>query len=261
MSVRRESCEVGYVVPTLGTRPKYLKQALHSIRESGDIYIVVVAPESVHQSLTQFHLLYDILVRDPGQGLATAINEGIRNLPESVKFCNWLGDDDLLEPFNFPNVLKTLEHSTNIVMVYGRCTYINEHGTSIWRSASGSYATLLMRLGPQLIPQPGALIRRDAFNQIGGLNATYKWAFDLDLFIRLASIGRLHFVPVEVSFFRWHADSLSVRGRKGSVYEASKIRLRHLNPVIRHIAVPWEFVLRRIIYWAGLRLTRLASRQ
>ena len=87
---------IGIVVPTLGTRPDYLNQALRSIRSAGDCHITVVTPKPEFITNNFSAELFDDVVEDPNNGLAQAINAGMYSLPSSVKFANWLGDDDLL---------------------------------------------------------------------------------------------------------------------------------------------------------------------
>ncbi len=113
-----------------------------------------------------------------------------------------------------------------------------------------------MRVGPQLIPQPGSLFDRSVFDSIGGLDESWKWAFDLDLFLRLAQRGKLVFVNTTLAEFRWHDGSLSVGGRKGSVTEASAIRRQFLPRALRPVSVVWEPLLRRVILFAGARMNR-----
>ena len=98
-------------------------------------------------------------------------------------------------------------------------------------------------------------MRRDMYEQIGGLNQEFKWAFDLDLFIRLSRVGRLQFTPQTLAKFRWHDGSLSVGGRAGSASEASVIRIAALPRWIQLLAPLWEAPIRRIILRAGNRLT------
>jgi len=97
-------------------------------------------------------------------------------------------------------------------------------------------------------------MRIDAYEQIGGLNHQYKWAFDLDLLIRLTRVGKLQFTPRTLAKFRWHDGSLSVGGRRGSVAEASAIRIATLPFVVRAIAPLWEKTIRWAILRAGDRL-------
>jgi len=247
---------IGIVVPTLGTRPNFLNQALRSIRDAGNCHIAIVAP---HPELIRSHFsaeLFDSVIEDPNKGLPDAINTGMRSMPNSVKYANWLGDDDLLKPGSLNTTSLTLERYPKTVCVYGKCAYIGPNGEFLWVNRSGSYATWLMRFGPQLIPQPGSLFRLNTFNEVGGLNTNYKWAFDLDLFLKFARVGEFHYIPQVLSSFRWHDGSLSVGGRLGSVTEASKIRRTYLPRAIQFVSPMWELVIRRLILVAGVVLSR-----
>ena len=245
---------IGIVVPTMGTRPDYLRQSLASIRSAGNATIHVVAPESAQLESSLDPASYDALITDPGTGLSAAIDAGLRSFPQSVQYINWLGDDDLLTEDSLNHALAILINNPDIALVYGGCEYIDGTGKSLWLNNSGSYAKYLMRCGPQLIPQPGSLMNRNAYEQIDGLDHQYKWAFDLDLFIRLSHVGELQFTPRTLAKFRWHDGSLSVGGRNGSVAEASVIRIAALPRWIQLLAPIWEVSIRRVIIWAGKRL-------
>lgn len=246
---------VGIVVPTLGKRPEYLFRCLTSIRAAGGSLIHIVAPRSMDFASVVESALFDAVIDDPGLGLAAAIDAGINSFPDSVVFVNWLGDDDELVPGSLHRTVSVLEDDSRIALAYGRCEYIDSVGNRLGVNRSGTYAKYLMRFGPQLIPQPGALFRRDAYEKIGGLDRRYKWAFDLDLLIRLSRVGKLHFLPATLGRFRWHEGSLSVGGRQGSVREASEIRISALPAVVRVFAPLWEKPIRWIIMRAGESLT------
>ena len=245
---------VGVIIPTLGTRPEFLRQSLASIRSAGSATIHIVAPESANLASVLDPSSYAALIADPGTGLSAAIDIALRSFPPNVKYVNWLGDDDLLTESSLNHALAILEGDPDIALVYGRCEYIDGEGKSLWLNKSGSYAKYLMRFGPQLIPQPGSLMRRDAYEKIGGLDHQYKWAFDLDLFIRLSRVGNLQFTPRTLAKFRWHDGSLSVGGRNGSVTEASVIRIGALPKTLRRISLIWEGPIRWAILYAGKRL-------
>jgi len=245
---------IGIVVPTMGTRPNLLSQSLASIRSAGSAIIHIVAPESAKLASMLDPSSYDALIVDPGTGLSAAIDVGLRSFSPRVQYINWLGDDDLLTEGSLDHALSVLAGNPSIALVYGGCEYIDSDGKSLWLNKSGSYAKYLMRCGPQLVPQPGSLMRIDAYEQIGGLNHQYKWAFDLDLLIRLSRVGKLQFTPRTLAKFRWHDGSLSVGGRRGSVAEASAIRIATLPFVVRAIAPLWEKTIRWAILRAGDRL-------
>jgi GT2 family glycosyltransferase len=246
-----EDLTVGVVVPTLGNRLDYLVKSLTSIRSAGHclIYVVCPQPKELEQHIEP--TLYDKMLLDPGSGLSAAINFGIRALPESVHFVNWLGDDDLLASESITVARSALESDEDISFVYGRCQYIDEVGNDLWLNKSGRWASALMRFGPQLVPQPGALFRRDKYEEVGGLNPELRFAFDLDLFIGLSRIGKTRFVPQTLAKFRWHQDSLSVSGRANSVAEASSVRVRALPARFKSASRIWEIPLQFVILHSG----------
>lgn len=241
---------IGVVVPTLGLRPELLIQCLESIRNAGECLIAVVAPHDADISNQIDKKLFDFVIPDPGTGLAGAINAGIFALPMSVEFCNWLGDDDLLEPQSLVSCRKALENDLNAALVFGNCTYMSVDGNPIWKSAFGVFAAKIIRFGPCLIPQPGSLFRRSSFEVIGGLDTKYGWAFDYDLFIRLSKIGKLIYISEDTAKFRWHSDSLTVSQRRKSIYEASKVRMANRTKLIGVFLYFWELILREFTYHA-----------
>lgn len=251
--------KVGIVVPTLGQRPDYLKQCLRSIREAGEAQVCLVGPKDLDSKELLDQGLIDQVTPDPGGGLASAINAGMASLPETVEFVNWLGDDDLLKPRAIDIALGALLSNTEVAAVYGACDYIDDSGTLIWSNKSGPWAKHILRFGPDLIPQPGALVRRSAFESIGMLSSEFGWAFDFDMFIKLSSAGKLSYLPVTLASFRWHPESLSVGQRRKSVAEASKVRKAHLPRSLRVMAELWELPVRELTYRAGLRVSKRAT--
>ena len=243
----------GIVVPTLGTRPDYLRQALHSIREAGNSYICIVCPNTIDLKTLQDEGLFDSRVDDPKSGLAAAINAGLRTFSSEIVFMSWLGDDDLLEPGSVTE-LESIFDTQPVDFIWGQCRYINAENEQIWVNKSGKWAGFLMRLGPNLVPQPGSLFSRRAFQALNGLDTQYAWAFDQDFFTRLLREYKGLFVPKTLASFRWHQGSLSAGAREGSVMESSIIRLRYMPRGIRLVARAWEPLVRRVIMVAGSRM-------
>ena len=198
------------VVPTLGSRPQLLQHCLDSIASQGEpASIVIVAPEGnadVARLAAQYRAT---LVPDPGS-LAAAINAGVRHARAGHEFVNWLGDDDLLEPGSLTATVRALDAAPPAVLAFGACRYIDEDGAELWISRAGPWAPRILKWGPDLIPQPGMLVRRSAWDAVGGLDETLRFAFDLDLLLKIQPLGGFIDVGRVVSSFRWHGDSLTV---------------------------------------------------
>ena len=253
------SRRVGIVVPTLGKRANYLRQCLNSIKVAGEAHVCLVAPSDFdYKELMSLDLVHQFVV-DPGTGLPGAINKGISELPDDIRYINWLGDDDLLSPGSITKASAVLDSEATTVLVYGSCDYVDYKGKVVWRNNSGQWATTILGFGPDLIPQPGCLFRRSAFVQIGGLNTDLNWAFDFDLLLNLKKLGSLKFLDTTLSSFRWHPGSLSVEYRKKSVAEASRVRISHLPSVLRPMSWFWEYPVKVATLMAGSRVTERAK--
>jgi len=251
--VSAELPRTAVVVPTLGRRPEFLDRSLRSIRAAGDAYVLMVAPAGYDAEPLREAGLIDRKIDETGTSLAAAINQAFAALPADVEFIAWLGDDDLLRPDALRVTEEFLGTHPRSVAVYGRCDYIDEDDRVLWANRSGPWAAPLLRVGPDLIPQPGSLFRRSSVDQVGELRTDLGWAFDFDFFIRLSRVGRLSYLPKTLAAFRWHNDSLSVGQRADSVREASEVRRSHLPAWLRPISVLWE----RPVRWATLRAASL----
>jgi hypothetical protein len=73
--------------------------------------------------------------------------------------------------------------------------------------------------------------------------------------LKLRKVGKFGFLNEPLAEFRWHDGSLSVGSRQGSVNEASQVRRRYLPIGVRQVSVIWEPLLRRIILFAGQRMS------
>lgn len=234
--------QIGLVLPTIYSRPKFLPEALQSISSQGsNVQLVVSAPSHIHSKIASLLPKATILVAEPKDcSLAEKINAAVKALPESVKYIGWLGDDDLLHPAALDDAAKILISNPDIVLVFGGCDYIDPWGNQIGTNRSGPWAARILEVGPDLIPQPGALWRRDAFEKVGGLSSEFDLAFDYDLFIKLKAEGQFVYLPRTLASFRWHPDSLSVKKRGKSVREASKVRRKHYKGLMAVLWPLWE---------------------
>lgn len=244
------------VIPTLGGRPALLDQCIQSITSQSikaDVVLVAPAGNDVVSDIAVRHNLQ--VVADPG-GLAAAINLGIALAETKHEYVNWLGDDDLLEPGSLAATVAALDADRTAVLAYGACRYIDEVGRELWISRAGKWAPRILKWGPDLIPQPGMLVRFSAWEFVGGLDDSLRFAFDLDLLLKLQQCGKFIGVDVVVSSFRWHGDSLTVGDRSTSMRESETARRRALSPTARKCAWIWEGPVRAATRLAVLEMGR-----
>lgn len=244
--------EILMVIPTLGRRNALLRGAMSSIRSQGlQVDIVVVAPDlpGVRQVIDEFGGRF---VVDPARGgQSGALNAGLEAALPSAKYFAWLCDDDLLNPGALRAAKEALDRRPDASMVYGWCDYIDESGTVLFSSRAGRLAAWIQPWGPNLVPQPGSLMRLRSVREVGGIDESCRLAMDLDLFLRLRKAGPVLSLPQTLAQFRWHGDSLTVANEAASMDEADSIRQRHLSS-LGAVAYP---IVRRPSRWA-LRLAK-----
>jgi GT2 family glycosyltransferase len=246
---------VGVVVPTIGERPQYLESTIKSIREAGDSYIVLVGRKGFDGSSFQKSGLVDLYVDEDDTSVPNKINQGFRALPAHIEYITWIGDDDLLASGALEVATEALNRPEKPVLVFGHCQYIDSDGNDVLVKRSGSWAVPLLRFGPQLIPQPSSFFRRDAFEKVGGLSDRFQFAFDFDLFLKLAKSGKAVFIDQILSSHRWHKTSLTFSRRWESVREASRVRVSNLGTVLGFFSLLWEVPIKLTTYAAGQLLS------
>lgn len=261
MAAAGEQARVLLVIPTLGRRPVLLQQALMSIMNQ-DVAadVVIVAPRTASLVAKVAHDLDIPVLDDPGS-LPAAINLGIAWGGSTYDYVNWLNDDDLLEPGALAATVDALDRDPQAVVAFGACRYVNDVGGELWVSSAGPWASRILSWGPDLIPQPGMLVRQPAWVAVGGLDETYRLAFDLDLLLRLKKQGSLIYVGRVVSSFRWHGDSLTVDDRSTNIAESERAKRAAMGPLARGTSFLWQPWVRLAIRMAAREIQRRSTRR
>ncbi len=251
--------KVGFVIPTAFGRPEYLPLAYESIRSqstSVDVEILVGCPDKKLAEVKAAIPGANVVAEDKGSGLAHKLHLLLLNTSSDCEYIAWLGDDDLLTAGSIEAAIAVLEANPKAAMVFGGCDYIDARGNVIFTNSSNQAAAKLLAIGPQLIPQPGSIMRRSSYIAAGGLSNSFELAFDFDLFLKLRQVGPLVFTPKTLAQFRWHPTSLSVRRRMRSALEASRVRRGHYKMPMRVLWPVWEpFVI--LATWLAGKLVSL----
>jgi GT2 family glycosyltransferase len=249
------------VVPTLGRRIELLRQSLASIRsQEVDADIVVVSPDlpSVRAVVTEFGARF---VPDPKRGgQSGALNAGLEAAAQHNKYFAWLCDDDILTPGSLGAAEAALEGDPEASMVYGWCDYIDGQGRVLFSSRAGRLARTILLWGPNLVPQPGSLMRLSDVVEAGGIDESCRLTMDLDLFLRLRQRGRVLCLERTLAQFRWHSDSLTVSQQKASMDEADQVRQRYMGAVGARLYPVLRWPGRWALLLAKRRVNRRAQR-
>jgi hypothetical protein len=205
------------ITPTLGQSP-WLDETVASVAGlPRACRHVLVCPGSVRAELER-RFPHAQVVTEPGGGLYAAINAGIAAAPEGDAL-TYLNDDDVLCAGGTARAWQRLEEDARTDVVYGKVSLIDAAGAGQgWLPVAhrpGDLASLLAR-GIVPLAQPGTWLRPAMLKRLGGFDASFRLAGDLDFFSRaLAGGAQFDFVPAEVARFRLHPAQLSKNERAG----------------------------------------------
>lgn len=162
-------------------------------------------------------------------GQAAAINEGIAQ--GSAPYVCWLNSDDWFLSCGLAKLLAGFQKHTNASMVYGRAWNVVEKTKKQYPVCVEPFDENRLALRC-IISQPATLIRRSAWEAVGGVDANLHMAMDYDLWWRLfKSFGTLHFVDEFVAVNREHEDTKTKTKRRLHYKEAMKVVRKHYGSV------------------------------
>lgn len=154
------------------------------------------------------------VLEHPGRinrGQSVAINLGL--ISSNAPYVAILDSDDLINPQKLELQLRYLEAHPNVGLVYANGIFINEIGKEnhpIYRKDHQAPVDADQLLLDCCIASPSAtMIRRSVLDKIGLFNETLRAAQDHDIFIRIAEVSDVAYLPEKLWSYRLHADSIS----------------------------------------------------
>ena len=147
------------------------------------------------------------LVDEPIPGRAFAVNRGA--FEAHGRWLALLDDDDAWAPEKLERQLQALDGWDGVAASVTNYVRVDEDGNVVKGGISrrADFDELISyRTG--YLPST-LLVDRELFSVIGGMNSTYRSADDLDMFLRLATLGRIAFVDGPMLRYRVHAGSMN----------------------------------------------------
>jgi glycosyltransferase involved in cell wall biosynthesis len=147
-------------------------------------------------------------VSEKDRGQTDAINKGFARA--SGQILAWLNSDDTYQPGAVRAAVEYLLAHPETGMVYGDCHFIDAAGNIIGHFPAAQTDYRRLRQGYVHIPQQASFWRGSLWQQVGPLDASFYFAMDYDLWVRLAKITKLDYNPVYWANFRLHGSGKTV---------------------------------------------------
>ena len=142
-----------------------------------------------------------------------AINAGLAMATGDIGA--WLNADDVYEPGALAQVAKTFEAKPQCRWLYGRCRIIDANdnemrkAVTLYKNMLGFFHSWNVLLCENYINQPATFWRMDLWREMGGLNSSYKAAWDYELWLKMSSIAKPEPLHELLASFRRHPGSIS----------------------------------------------------
>jgi glycosyltransferase involved in cell wall biosynthesis len=158
------------------------------------------------------------------EGQTDAINKGFARAKGEI--LAWLNSDDTYLPHTISEAVEFLRGRPEVGMVYGDADFINETGSVIGRFPAAQTDYKRLRRGYVHIPQQASFLRADLWKKVGPLDPSFYFAMDYDLWVRLARLASLEYVPHLWANFRLHSTGKTVAADERCWPEMLKVHYR-----------------------------------
>jgi len=190
----------------------YLEQTIQSVlnQDYAPIEYFIVDGGSTDGSLDIIHKYQDQLtwwVSEPDKGQADAINKGLARANGDI--VGWLNSDDYYQPGAIKDAAAMLVSQPALGMVFGDAITVDQEGKSLNKLIFGDWG-LKELMAFRIICQPAVFMRHSIQKHTGGLDKSYHYLLDHQLWIRIAQQAPILHVPRFWAAARHHTGAKNV---------------------------------------------------
>jgi hypothetical protein len=196
---------VSIVTPSFN-QSQFLEQTIRSVLEQDypRLEYLIVDGGSTDGSVDVIRRYADRLawwVSEKDSGQAEAINKGLRRAQGEI--VAWLNSDDIYLPGAVSAAVKAFEENPQAGLIFGNVLAIDKTGRTLNLLHYGDW-NLADLMAFRIIGQPSVFMRRAVFEQAGLLDTSYHYLLDHHLWLRMAQVAGMHYLPKTLAAARYH---------------------------------------------------------
>jgi glycosyltransferase involved in cell wall biosynthesis len=245
------------LILTVHNREQYLGEALASVQAQAypDYELILWDDGSTDNSGT---IAANFATHDPRIRYFSSHHQGrnaaLRAAHQQAQgqYLGWIDSDDRLTPATLAATVACLETEPDVGMVYTNHQIIDTQGNLKGYGHRCQIPYSKERLLVDFMTFHFRLMRRESFEQAGGINPYFESAIDYDLCLRLSEVTQIRHLQVPLYEYRIHPQSMSNRGRNRQVQyakaavEQAMIRRGLANTYRLEVSPDSKFTLHRI---------------
>jgi glycosyltransferase involved in cell wall biosynthesis len=230
---------------------KYLETTMRSVldQQGVELEYIVMDGASTDGSVEIIRKYADRLAwwaSEPDKGQTDAINKGFARARGDV--LAWLNSDDTYEPGGVAEAVAYLSAHPEVGLVYGDANFIDAQGKIIGKFPAAQTDYRRLRQGYVHVPQQAAFFRGDLWRKVAPLDTSFYFAMDYDLWVRLAKLAPVVYIPRTWANFRLHGDAKTITADDRCWPEMLKVHRReggslfsviYAKYLVRKLAAPY----------------------
>jgi glycosyltransferase involved in cell wall biosynthesis len=183
-------------------------------------------------------------------------NETNLKLPESLntgfaqatgEYWTWTSCDNLYQPSAFEELLKAIENSKEVALVYASMQIIDEHNNSVGFVEAGNAEDLIFRN----VVGACFLYRKSIANRVGDYAKNLFLCEDYEYWLRVACVSSIKPISECLYRYRRHSESLSHNNEKEIIAKGIKVQKNYYSSFIKtrtQAALFYAYLRARDIY-------------
>ncbi len=143
-------------------------------------------------------------ISEKDKGQADAINKGFCRANGEI--IAWLNSDDFYLPGTISRAIEVFTKNPQAGMVYGNVLSVDADGKAFNLQTFHQFG-LLDLMSFHIISQPAVFMRRSILEKAGMLDTTFHCLLDHHLWLRMARLAPMVYIPETLAAARYHVDA------------------------------------------------------
>jgi glycosyltransferase involved in cell wall biosynthesis len=183
-------------------------------------------------------------VSEPDHGQSEACNKGWKRATGDI--IGWLNSDDLFLPGTLHKIVQAFEQMPEMGLVFGDVLSMDAEGNIFNVMQFGDWG-LDDLMAFNIISQPGVFMRREILEKAGYLDADMHFLMDHHLWLKMAQLAPMKYLPGALAAARYHAAAKNVGA--GARYGKDAYRIVDWMDGQPMLAEKMKYLSKKV--WAG----------